>query len=267
MLTQSVVKNSLISNGTVWQSISSLFLQGFNTIPEQLNFATGGLLYGSFTLTNGTYTFNLYKDIGRTQLVASGSTTGDLPQTVAITENNDSGLSGYVLMLQYGEDDNQIVVQCLLSDDSDIPLDNLTSLPEYDPLKGFAYYHQLAWNYLVNEFVVSRNSNLLFDPNYQCLRQGSKDPGTTTNSKLQVGGYNLARVLNWDVLREVSAHYLLSRVSEKHQVETNDTWAIRSLDSRQKLAAYLHSVDLAFDNFSQGVETKRRSLNTWKVYR
>ncbi len=261
MLTEAIVKNSLISSGKVYQSVGQVFLDGHNTISGRENIDINGKLYGSFIKSGSNYILKLYKDITKTEKVASATTT-TLPSVVDFTEENDSGLSGYCVLLQYGEDDVAIVIQALLSVDADIPLGNLTTVAEYDLLTGFAEYHQKAMQYMTKEFIKSRIAGLIYNPDYQYLPDGVKDI-----SRLLTKGYDYGKLLNPDTLKEASAWWALSRILEKHAIEPDGSFQVKAQEARNRVAAILHAVDLSIDERSSGEETRRRSLNVWKVSR
>ena len=115
---------------------------------------------------------------------------------------------------------------------------------------------------MVHEFLRSRYASVLFNPEYQCLPAGCLDA-----TKLRAGGYDASRALNVDVLREAAAHYAFSRLCDQQTVEPNSTFDMRGKDSRNRVQAYLHAVDIAFDRNSDTKEDMRRSMSTWRVSR
>jgi hypothetical protein len=70
-----------------------------------VNTDSGGKVYVSLTDSAGTRTVSIYKDSGRTQLVAQGQRSGD--GEVTLDEQNSSGLSGTV-DVTYTQDDIDI---------------------------------------------------------------------------------------------------------------------------------------------------------------
>ncbi len=258
MFTDAIVKNSLLSSGKVFQSVGTCRLDGHITLAGQEN-TDHGLLYGSFVKDGNNYVFNLYKDITKSNLVASATTT-TLPAVADFTEENSSGLSGYVYLLEYGADDTAITVQTLLSVDSDLPMSNMETFAEFDPIAGFAEFHQKAFNYITKEFLLSRIAGLLFNPDYKFLPDNSKDV-----EKVQQKGYDFGKLLNPQALREAAAWHALSRLCELHSIEP--AFQVKAQEARNRVAAILHAVDLSIDENSTGQEKRRRSLNLWKVSR
>ena len=132
MIDAIVRQTTLSTTKRIVQQVGQVFLSGLNTLTDAGN-TDHGVLYGSYVHSGGTYTLNLYKDITKSALVATAS-TASLPAVATITAQNDSGLSGHAVLISYTEDDLAIVVQALLSVDSDLPMANLETLAQYDPL-------------------------------------------------------------------------------------------------------------------------------------
>ncbi len=261
MLTESIIyQTALLSDGRIAQQVAGLYLEGHNTKVGMEN--TGnGKLYGSFLKSGDTYTLSLYKDITKSSLVASASTT-TLPAIVDLTTDNSSGLTGYVLLLQYESDDTAISIQALLSTDKDIPMGNLNTVEEYDPVVGFAEYHQKAMKYITKEFILARLGSMIYDPDYTFIPEGIKDV-----TKTKYKGYNLSKILNIESLKEASQWWALSRILEKHAIEPNSSFTVKAQEARSRVAAILNSVDLSVDTHSTGSEGQRRSLRVWQVGR
>ena len=81
-------------------------VKGTNTDPD-------GKLFVDVTLSGGTYTISLYSAPQKASAskVAEGSTASALPQTITLSEQNTSGLSGSVTLESYTKDDTDIVVE------------------------------------------------------------------------------------------------------------------------------------------------------------
>jgi len=77
----------------------------FSGADKGVNTASDGRVFVSLSDSAGTRTVSVYKDSGRTQLVAQGSRAGD--GEVTLTEQGGSGLSGTV-DVAYTGDDNDI---------------------------------------------------------------------------------------------------------------------------------------------------------------
>jgi len=95
--------------GDVDSQLSSWSLSG---VEFETNTDVDGLIYVSLDY-NGvdTYTVSLFKDSGRTEKVAEG-TTGSSTGTVSLSEQNDSGLSGLV-NLDYSNDSTDIYLKII----------------------------------------------------------------------------------------------------------------------------------------------------------
>lgn len=256
MTSDCVISQSVLVNGQPYQQLSNLSLDGLSTKVDTLNTdnsgANRGRLYGSFAFATGTYTLHLYKDILKTELVATA--TASSLGWAAISGNNDSGLSGRVNFAQYNANDTAIVVICFLSYDKDIETNSLEGVKDYDQNTGFADFHIAAFNYL-KEFIVSRNKSIVFNPTFIDAR--------SINGGL--GGYDLSRVVNWSALTEASSHYALARIAEKQYIEPGSFWEKRTNESKNIVKAHLSNVELTFDTNQDRVEDKSRSFSTWKI--
>lgn len=258
MISDCVISQSVLVNGQPYQQLSNLSLDGLSTKKESFNTDNSGLnrgrLYGSFTKSGATYTLHLYKDILKTELVATASASALGMAT--ISEANDSGLSGRVNIAQYNADDTSIEVVCFIANDKDIEKNNLEGVKDYDPSTGFAEFHITAFNYF-KEFVVSRYKSIIFNPKLIDTR--------SINGGL--GGYDLSRVLNWSALTEAAAHYALARIADRQFIERGSFWEKCKIDSNNIVKAHLSNVELTFDTNQDRVEDKSRSFSTWKISR
>jgi hypothetical protein len=259
MLAECVVYQSIFgSNGAPFQQLGNLMLDGLSTNEATLN-TDSGKLYGSFTSGSGLYTLMLFKDILKLEPVAEaqgtiGSTTRNVQP---VSQLNASGITGTVNFVQYLADDIAINVVAFVSKDKDLPMNNLNALADYDPVNGFALFHQLAFQYLTREFMVSRFKSKIWNPTYVDANALNAAPG----------GYDFSKCMNLWVLREAAAHYAFSRLAEKQNIDPGSMWDIRTTDSKNLVKAYLNSVDLTFDEVGQRVETESRTLSTWRISR
>src|SRR5258706_4902527 len=137
-MNQCVVRQGAMSNGSPFQQLSNLMLDGFITVEEMQN-TDSGRLYGTFTFANSTYTLDLFKDPAKLSLVASA--TASQLGLATVVEQNDSEITGTVNFAQYALDDPYIEVICFLSRDRELPLANLDSVSDYDPVHGLAAFH------------------------------------------------------------------------------------------------------------------------------
>ena len=252
MSVEAIIYQSVLSEGKPYQQLSNLVLDGLSTIDDALN-TDSGRLYGALTYSAPTYTFSLYKDATRMDLVAQGTAT--TLGVMTLTARNDSGLSGSVNVAQYAADDAAIEAVCFLSQDGDLPMRGLDELCDYDPILGYADYHLKAFDYLKGH-IVSRYKSIIFNPDFIDTHQinGGK------------GGYDLSRCINISVLRETSAHYAFARIAEKQGVEDN-TFLKRSKASKDIVKAHLQSDELTFDTNLDRVEDRQRSFSAWKIAR
>jgi hypothetical protein len=246
------------SAGVPVQQLSNLQLTGVSTTTNGLN-TDHGVLYGSLTsASGGTYTFSLYQDITKLDLVAQGTST-TTGSTMTISSQNGSNLSGTVNLIQFAQADTSIVAVVCLSIDSDLPMTNLTGLSDCDPINGFSAYHVLALDYL-KQFVMTRDKSILWNPTFVDVSQINGG----------VGGYDFSRVLLscWTCpeMREASAHYAFYRIAERQGVEDN-TFCRRAKDSKSIVRAHLENIEIQFDQYNTRVESKSRSLSTWKIGR
>src|ERR1035437_4415320 len=245
MFTEVIIRQTTLgTDSRLFQQLCTMFLTGYNTRAGVEN-SDHGRFYASFAKSGGNYNLDIYKDITKAEKVLS-ATTATLPGVVNFTEENNSGLSGYILLLQYTADDLAITMQGLLSMDEDIPLANLATVQEFDPTVGFAEYHQLAWKYLTHEFILSRLATMLYNTDYTFLPEGITDA-----TKTQYKGYDLSRINNIDSLREASSWWVLSRICEKHAVEKDGSFQVKATESRNRVSAILNAVDLSIDTRSQ----------------
>jgi hypothetical protein len=247
---------AVVYQSSMIQQLSNLQLTGISTNTSTLN-TDHGQLYGSFVLAGSLYTLNLYSDITKLDLVATGASSA--LGTVNLVGQNGSNLAGTVNFIQYVANDTSINVLVYLSQDSDLPMANLQDLSDYDGVNGFAAYHLLAFDYL-KEFVITRESSVLYNPSLIDVAQINGG----------VGGYELSKVLLtcWTSveMRDASAHYAFYRLAERQAVEDN-TFARRAEQSKNTLKAYMESIEIQFDLRNQRVEDKARDLSTWKFGR
>ena len=253
-----ILFQSAVSGGFPCQQISNLRLTGVSTNTDTPTVNTyHGVLYGSLVGSSGTITLSLYSDITKLDLVAQGTTTA--PGMMTIVGQNSSGLSGTVNLVQHVVDDLALVAVVTISIDSDLPMANLEGLSDYDPINGFATYHIIALDYL-KQFVMTRDKSLLWNP---ALVDVAQINGGT-------GGYDYSRVMLscWTSpeMREASAHYAFYRIAERQGVEDN-VFARRAQNSKGIVRAHLESIELQFDQHNQRVESKSRSLNTFRIAR
>lgn len=254
MKIETVIYQSTLDGATPYQQLSNLVLEGLSTKDDTLN-TDNGKLYGSFTKNEEeTLAFNLYKDIAKTELVASVESVEF--GVKELEEENDSGITGTVNLARYLADDNSIEVLCFLSKDRDLPMNNLEGLSDYDDEVGFATFHLLAFNY-IKEFVISRNKTTILNRDYI----------TTTQINGGIGGYDLSRCINLHSLREASAEYAFSRIAEKQYCENGSVWDVRQKEAKNKLRAHLEATDLVFDLNQDRVEDKSRPGMVWKIKR
>lgn len=258
-MSPTIVYQSTFQNAVPFQQLGDLKIDGLSTRADTLNTdcsdaTVRGVLYGSFTLSAGTYKLDLFKDVTKLDKVASASDTTLGVKT--LTAQNNSGLSGTVNFAQYLADDTAIRVICFLSNDDDLPMAHLESLSDYDPANGFVNYHLQAFKYLTSEFIVSKYKSKVWNNKYI----------TTANLNGALGGYDLSKCLNLDVLREASAHYAFSRLAERAAIDDN-TFERRAKESKGILRAHLQSIELTFDEVGNRVETESRSGSTFKISR
>jgi hypothetical protein len=258
-MSPTILYQSAFDNALPFQQLGDLNIAGLSTRDDTLNTdcsdaTVRGVLYGSFTLQSGFYTLNLYKDITKLDLVASASSSS--LGMVDLVGENGSNLSGTVNFAQYIADDTAIKVICFLSCDDDLPMSNLEGLSDYDATNGFVNYHLLAFKYLTSEFIVSKYKSKVW--NNKLI--------TTNNLNGALGGYDLSKCLNLDVLREASAHYAFSRLAERAAID-NNTFERRAKESKGVLRAHLQSIELTFDEIGNRVETESRAGSTFKIGR
>ena len=238
------------------QQISNLKLTGFVTIDAYGN-TDAGKLYGTFAYSSPTYTFNLYSDSGRTQLVASATATSSGLANV-VAENN-SGISGTVNIIPgTAVEDNLIEAICFLSTDNDIPLNNLAGTSDYDAVYGFSDFHVEAFKYVKN-ILQSRFESLLWNPDWIDIQQINSGKG----------GYDLSRILSWRSpdIREASAQYVLHLIARKQAVEPGGVFDHRSKCAYERCVALLQSAEISFDTNNSRVPRKTRNLSSFKISR
>jgi hypothetical protein len=237
------------------QQISNLQLNGVSTI-DALSNTDAGKLYGTFSYANPTYTLNLYKDASRSLLVASGTATAT--GTATISQANSSGLSGSVNVIGFTATDSAIEALTCLSMDSDLPMDNLTTISDYDPTKGFASFHLQAFEYVKN-IMTSRFESVLFAPNLIDARQINGG----------VGGFDLSRILNWQSpdVREASALYAFYLLARKQGVSSDSIFLKRAETAYNKVKALLTSIEMQFDMQNTRIASKTRAMSTFKIGR
>ena len=261
------------SAGNAVQQISNLSLTGLTTLSGQTQH-THGRLYGQFVQVSGSkvlstglenydfsfpaggYILAIYADPTRFNLVAvaSNSTFG----VAQITAVNNSGLGGTVNLIDYTADDLFVEVVALLSTDDDLPQDYLSAFPEYDATLGFATFHQQAFGY-VTDFIKGREKASLWNPTLI----------STTSTNGALGGYDTSKVLNWQSpsLVDASAHYAFYRLCERQYVEPGSVWDVRAKEARNLVRAHLEDADVSIDSTGNRVETKQRSLTSWRLSR
>ena len=248
-----IIYQSVIAGSRPVQQLGNLVLAGLSTKDDTAN-TDHGKLWGSFQQIGGNYVLDLYKDETKLDLVATG--TSAAMGKMVLDAANGSGLSGSVNIVQYVAADTRLVLIALLSVDSDIPMNNLEALSDYDQQVGFARFHADAFSYMT-DFIVGRYKSLIFETDF------------VDADALGPGGYNLAKVLSWDTesFRMASANYALAKVLERQYIEPGSTWDIRSKECKNIVKAYLQTLDVRFDTNADRVENKSRSLRVWKISR
>jgi hypothetical protein len=257
--TDCIIYQSATNNNVAVQNLSNLRLSGFCTIAGLLNTDPNrpGRLYGTFAYSSGSYSFKLYTDVGRTQLVASASATTS--GTATITAQNGSGITGTINIIPgTAVNDNLIEAVCLLSQDSDLPLDNLQVTSDYDPTYGFADFHRQSFQWVVNG-VSSRFESELW--NASLVSDRSINGGT--------GGLDLSRVLNWQEpdLVQASAEYALHLIARKQAVTPDGVFAHRAKCSYERAVALLQESLVKMDTNLTRVPRRSRNLCTFKTSR
>jgi hypothetical protein len=257
MTSQSILFQSVLDPTTKIpvQQISNLQLNGISTI-DALSNTDSGKLFGTFAYADPTYTLSLYKDSSRSVLVASATATGTGLAT--ISQANSSGLSGSVNIIGFTAADNAIEALACLSMDSDLPMDNLTTLSDYDPSKGFASFHLQAYEYVKN-VITSRFESVLFNPNLIDSRQINGG----------VGGFDLSRILNWQSpdLREAAALYAFYLLARKQGISADSIFLKRAETAYNKVKALLTSIEMQFDMQNTRIASKTRAMSTFKIGR
>jgi hypothetical protein len=248
-----VVRQGVLVKNVPYQQISNLSMDGFCTIEGLLN-TDNGRLYGNFTKSGSTYTLNLYKDSAKADLVAHAVSTA--LGVASIVPDNQSGLSGTVNFAQYAQDDTYIDVICFLSRDRDLPMANLETVLDYDPVNGFAAFHGSAFA-KIREYTITRYKSLIWNPSFI----------DTKNINGGVGGYDLARVNNFFAFKEASAHYALYQICDRQTVEEGSIFHTRAKQSRELYKAFLETQEVQFDLSGDRVEDKARSGAIWKFAR
>ena len=100
-----------------------------------------GRLYGSVTLSAGTYTLTLFSDRMLTKSVLTGTTTS-LQTMFNLVAANGSNLTGVAQIDAYAADDASIVAIPTFAVDEDVILHVVAKkFPGYDASYGFAYFH------------------------------------------------------------------------------------------------------------------------------
>lgn len=247
---------AILYQSALSQQLSNLKLTGIVTIDAYSN-TDSGKLYGSFSYSSPTYTFNLYSDSARTQLVASA--TASTSGIATIIQQNDSGISGSINILPGTVvNDSGIEAICLFSSDGDIPLDNLTGTSDYDPIYGFSVFHQHAFDYVKN-VVQSRFESMLWNP-------GLLDVSQINGGK---GGFDLSKCLSWRSpdIREASAQYVLHLIARKQAVEPDGMFAERAKCAYERCAALLQNIEMQFDVDGTRVPQKTRTMATFRFGR
>lgn len=236
------------------QQLSNLWLGGLSTAKAYSN-TFDGMLFCTYLKTGSTYTLSAYQDPARSQLVASAA--GALGVNT-LTAQNGSNLTGSINFVQYEGDDSKIIVRALLSDDRDLQMANMETLGDYDPIQGFAQYHQEAFNYIVHEYLTSKYQSDLWSDSYV-----DTDQVLSTNT----GGYQLARLSNLSSFREASAQYAFARICERQNTDRSGTFGQRYEMARARFRELIGSLDVAIDANLDRVEEKRRVTNTFRISR
>jgi len=252
MIVEAIVSQTIRDGQKPVQQISDLLLTGLSSKASTSN-SDSGRLYGSFVKDGDNYILTLYKDMTRLDAVASATST--TLGSVDVTEQNDSGITGSVNLIQYVADDEAIEVICFLSMDSDLPMANLETMSAYDADLGFIDLHLKSFAYL-KQFIISRFKSKIWNPDWVSIK----------NLHGNTGGYDLSRVLNWDGedLKQASAHYAFSLLAEQNYVEPGSTFDIRAKESRNRVKAHLTGAEIRIDENHDRIEDDNRSFSTWK---
>lgn len=253
MTVDCIISQTALKDGRPLQQITNLALDGISTRKDAEN-TDKGKIYGAFTYSASQYVLTLYRDVLKTDEVATA--TSSALGAATIIEANDSGLSGTVNFAQYNADDSSIEITCCLSVDSDIPMAHLEGLSDYDATTGFADFHIRAFD-KIKEIIISRYKSVVFN----------RDMIDTRNVVGSLGGYDLSRILNWSAFREAAGHYVLYQLCERQTVEPGSVFDVRATQSRNIFKAHLESIDVNLDTNADRVEDKSRTMNTFKISR
>jgi hypothetical protein len=238
------------------QQLSDLQLTGVVTIDQYANHDSGKL-YGTFSYSSPSYSFQLFMDSARTNLVASATATS--AGLATITQANNSGLSGTINIIP-GTVTNDILIEAIVSftTDDNIPLDNLNVTSDFDPVYGFSTLHVQAFEFVKN-YIRGRFESVLWNENL--ISYGSINSGT--------GGFDLSRILSWmnpDIV-EAASQYVLHLITRKQDVHGDGVFAKRSKCAYERCVALLEAVQIAFDENLTRVPRKTRATSIFKITR
>jgi hypothetical protein len=248
-------QSAINAAGLPVQQLSNLSLTGLTTINSFLN-SDNGKLYGSFSAPSGVYSLSLYSDAAQTALVASG--TSSAAGQMTLTAANSSGISGTVNVVQFVANDANLQAICFLSTDNDLPMDYLSTVPDYDPVLGFSNFHNIAFQQVKTK-IVSRFESFLWNETQVDSRQ--------INGGL--GGFDLSRILSWSTsdFVEMSAQYALYLICRKQGVEPDGDFAKRAKCAYEKFTALMESVEVSFDLNLTRVPRRTKNTSSFRISR